>query len=180
MEPTETKAPKKKRKTLGRRKQNWRRYYNKHKNKYTPEELEAIGWYDPKKRMAWVRAKTAELPYEERTRTGVPDGMRKAQARKLQARARKKADYLMEKLQEEGVLHFEETSDEQMAKSALHEAFVQAMSPGDRDAKLRAIRTVLEYTKAKPATKTDLRLNNAEAWLQEVVADHKATNGEQP
>jgi hypothetical protein len=108
-------------------------------------------------------------------RTSIPDGMRRPEAEKMWAECSRKADWIMCELEKAGVLPaFGEEPEEQMAKKALHEAFSIAMAPVELKMRLTAIRTVLEWTKAKPATKTDLRLNSAEAWLAEVVADHKA------
>ena len=68
-------------------------------------------------------------------------------------------------------------SDEEMAKLALSEVFLMALGPTEQRTKLAALSKVLEFTKAKPASKTDLRINNAEAWLEGVLADHQSTHG---
>lgn len=108
-------------------------------------------------------------------RSGVPNGMPKAQAMVLWAQAREKSEWLMTKLEEAEVITFDPNlTEEQMARAALTEAFAIVMSPmGDGKERLAAIRTVLEWTKAKPATKTDLKLSTAEKWLEEVVVDHQ-------
>jgi hypothetical protein len=136
-----------------------------------------------------------------RSRVGVPDGMRRAEAEKLWAEARVKATRIVDELEKAGVISFNTSAElqgsglvdkdtalaheaklraadyteEEMAKAALKEAVVMALSPLT-DAKLKAasVRIVLDWTRAKPTTKADLRLESAEAWLREVLEDHSA------
>jgi hypothetical protein len=135
-------------------------------------------WQDPEfraKHTAINRANASKVRL--RNRSGVPDGMRAAQAQPLWDLARQKAKYLMSELEKEGVVQFDPNiPEDEMAKAALAEAFTLAMSPmGDTKLRHAAMRTVLEWTRAKPATKTDLRLNSAEAWLKEVIDDHRSS-----
>lgn len=83
----------------------------------------------------------------------------------------------MSELEKHSIIVFDPSMPEdQMAKAALHESFVMALSPLTQAAvKMAALRTVLEYTKAKPATKTDLTLASAEAWLKAVKEDHSSS-----
>jgi hypothetical protein len=108
---------------------------------------------------------------------GVPDGMRRPEADKLWALAREKAAFIMDELEKENIVEFDPNiPEDQMAKLALQEALVMALSPLS-DAKLKTtnVRTVLEWTKAKPATKTNLTLDSHVQWLEAVKADHRAT-----
>jgi hypothetical protein len=133
-------------------------------------------WQDPE-----FRAKQAErLRHQRGSRIGIPDGMRRAQAQPLWDLAEQKAKYLMEELEKAGVIEFDPNlSDDQMAKAALQEAFKMALSPLTQAAvKTSSIRTVLEWTRAKPASKADLRINSAETWLAGVIADHDAETGQ--
>lgn len=107
---------------------------------------------------------------------GQADGMTKEETFAVQALVREKVDYIMDTLEMEGILKF--TTDEDMARECLREAFRIALSPGNAQTQMAAIRTVLEFTKAKPATKTDLTLKNHEAWLNAVVADHNKEENE--
>lgn len=136
-----------------------------YKNTAASEALKRA-WQDPEK-----RAKMLVKGHGKRT--GVPDGMRKPEADTLWALAREKADYIMAELEKEKVVVFDPNStEEQMAREALKEAFVMAMSPlTNAQLKMAALKTVLEYTKAKPASKTDLTLANADAWLKMVSED---------
>jgi hypothetical protein len=98
------------------------------------------------------------------SRFGVPDGMRKAEAEKLNALAKESAKQTMSELEKAGVL---DDADAQ-AKEALETTIEIMRKPGDKKVQLAAARQVLEWTKAKPATKTDLTVNKAEAWLAEI------------
>lgn len=163
--PGTPRKPSRKRKSLGRK----RVPVN-----YTP------GVKSPEAQAAWDAGPKAWMTYVRSKKTvrgrppGCPDGYRREEAEAMWAECRKKADWIMSELENEGVLSFPDTPEEQMAKTALHKAFEMVLSPIELKSRLSAIRMVLEWTKAKPATKTDLRMNHAEAWLAQVVADHKA------
>jgi hypothetical protein len=43
---------------------------------------------------------------------------------------------------------------------------------------IAALDTVFTHTKAEPAVKSDVRINNAEAWLASVVADMPSDGSE--
>lgn len=112
------------------------------------------------------------------TRRGVPDGMRKEKAMALWARAEKYAKRLITIMEEAGEFAAPEVtipgSEEEMAKLALQEAFKIAVGPlTHATTKNAAIRTVLEWTKAKPESRSNLTLNGAESWLASVKEDLK-------
>lgn len=162
-------------------------------------------WADPEWRAATIAkqkaglARLKETDPEKCSRFGVPDGMRRKQADKLWAKARKKADRLHAMMVEDGTVaaltDMERvqlttdtgkpldkyvdvpTTDEQKASLALKTAMVMVLSPlSNAQTKLAATRTILEYTKKKPAQATDLNVTSAEAWLAQVVKDAKAEN----
>jgi hypothetical protein len=130
---------------------------------------------------AKMRAVVAEngirrsLNPERMARTRVPDGMRRRDAIPLWDEAKRKADYIMEELEKDGLVPsvVVPDSDEEKAKVALHETCVMAFGPTEARNKLQALRTVLEYTKQKPITKIDQRVSTAEAFLQEALDDMK-------
>jgi hypothetical protein len=62
-------------------------------------------------------------------------------------------------------------SDEAMAKAALKEAFTLAIVPGDLKIKMANIRTVLDFTKSKPESKSKVTVETAEDWLKAAKAD---------
>jgi hypothetical protein len=121
------------------------------------------------------------------SRYGVPDGMRRPEAKLAWARARELADRFIAVLKRNGVLpdHQYEVdatphagtgiliplSDDGMAEAALREAFVLAMGPSGPAVKAAAINTVLTYTRARPATQTRLRQGSATDFLDGLVAD---------
>lgn len=108
-------------------------------------------------------------------RTGTPNGMTRATAAPLWADARLKADGFIQKMIDDGELpnvNFKvPDTDEAKGVAALHEATVLALAPGDRQARLAAIRTVLEWTKAKPASRTKIDVTTSEDWLAQIAAD---------
>jgi hypothetical protein len=61
--------------------------------------------------------------------------------------------------------------DDQMAKAALQAAFEMVTAPLTPKDRLAAARTILEYTKHKPAATTNLNIKSAEDFLDELAAD---------
>lgn len=133
------------------------------------------------------------LPVGRRTRSGVPDGMSRAEAEPLWQKAQQQADIVMSALLQSGQLEFEphilkqgqfefdrDISEKQMAWYCLREAFIIALSPiGDQQLKNSALRTVLAYTKPKPAAKSAMTWQHEadmEAWLQMAIEDHLTTS----
>lgn len=119
------------------------------------------------------------------TRRGVPDGMRKAEADAIWAKAAEYSKRLIKIMEDAGEFTPAEVtvpgSEEEMGKQALAEAFKIALGPLTHAVtKNAAIRTVLEWTKAKPESKSSLNLNGAEQWLAQVQADMKAKSGSNP
>lgn len=129
-------------------------------------------------------------------RVGIPNGMRRPEAEKLWAEARAKAEVIYQVMVEKGIappltdenceevtvkgLHDEDVivkvpkTDEGKAGLALKMAVVEMLSPlTKQSARQAAIRTVLEWTKAKPASKSEVTVNKAEEWLAQVMAEAK-------
>jgi len=102
--------------------------------------------------------------------------MTRGQAEPLWQQAREKADILMDYFEREGMMEFDpDIPEEEMARACLREALVLALSPlRNEQVKMSALRTVLAYTKPKPATKSEINLLD-NAWWQEVLKDHLAT-----
>lgn len=117
----------------------------------------------------WISRRLTELRavLPPASRMGVPDGMRKAEAEKLWELARQRAKKDIENMKKTGVL---DTSDDR-AEAALQATLEVMHSPMNQQMKLAAARQVLEWTKAKPAAKTDLTVNTAEAWLAEIAKE---------
>jgi hypothetical protein len=102
----------------------------------------------------------------------VPNGMTRETVAPLLEQAREQADRFIQKMIDEGHLPVAvPDSDDAKAEAALKEACVIALSPGEKQAKMAAIRTVLEWTRAKPASKSSININASEDWLAEIAAD---------
>jgi hypothetical protein len=120
------------------------------------------------------------------SRYGVPDGMRRAEAKLAWAKAAELADRFIAVLKQHGELpdlqHEGDTtlhagteilipqSDEGMAEVALREAFVLAVGPSGPAVKAAALNIVLTYTRAKPATQTRLRQGRPTDFLDALAA----------
>lgn len=165
-------ARRKKRKTSQRAKGWWKR----------PDlaQMNRERWADPeyRARMDERNRRTAEMRKADPakfTRTGVPNGMRRRTAKRLWAKAEQAADRFITMLEDNGDLPKPEftipDSDEAMAKAALKEAFTLAIVPGDLKIKTANIRTILEYTKSKPESKSKVTVETAEDWLKAAKAD---------
>ncbi|UGA46795.1 hypothetical protein HU230_0012430 [Bradyrhizobium quebecense] len=137
-----------------------------------------LRWQDPeyreKMRLVNERNKAErKLNPQKYTRTRVPDGMRKAEAQKKWAKAEQLAERFIKMLEDEGDIPAVTVpgSDEEMATRALREAFTLAVAPGDQKIQTANIRTVLEWTRAKPESKSKVTVEKAEDWLAAAQAD---------
>ena len=133
-------------------------------------------WADPEWREYLIAVRAASRARSQlrgknpHSRAGIPTGMNKTQAMWFRRQAKREATMTMKKLDAAGVL---DDADEQ-AREALHTGLTimrnVAMNARER---LAAAKMVLEYTKAKPAQKTELTLNKAEEWLAAVTQDNE-------
>lgn len=112
-------------------------------------------------------------------RRGVPDGMRKVEADQKWSEARILADKVVQKMKDEGFLPQVAVpdTDDAKAEAALKEACVLALGPTEQRTKLGALRVVLEFTKKKPASSSEMTLNGAADWLNAVAADAAKSDG---
>jgi hypothetical protein len=122
------------------------------------------------------------------SRYGVPDGMRRPEAKLAWARASELAGRFITVLKQNGELADDSQdggdntkldegtgilipqSDEGMAEVALREAFVLAVGPSGPAVKAAALNIVLAYTRAKPATQTRLRQGRPTDFLDLLAA----------
>jgi hypothetical protein len=128
-----------------------------------------------------ARIAAAKLNPVRFSRYGVPDGMRRADAEPLWARARELADKFIAALKQNGEIPDDPTevvprdggiftvTADSMAEAALREAFVLAVGPSSPQVRTQAINTVLRFTKAKPESKAKLRRGEAEAYLKAIT-----------
>ncbi len=128
-----------------------------------------LRWQNPEYRAKML----AILRANPGTRARVPDGMRKAEADKLWAKANILSEKFITMLKEEGDLPeiVMPDTDDARAEAALKEAFVMAIGPGCNKIKTANIRTVLEWTKSKPESKSKLTVAKSEDWLEAAQAD---------
>lgn len=135
-------------------------------------------WQDPEWRAAIMEKRKAaglERKQKRNFRQGIPDGMRKAEAEALWAQAAVVADRFIKLMEDTGELPVVPTSEEEMAKSALREACTYAFSPlTDAKTKQSYLSLILNFTKAKPETKSKITLDKSEEWLAAVAEDMKS------
>jgi hypothetical protein len=147
----------------------------------TPEFREKMNQRDR------ARIAAAKLNPAKFSRYGVPDGMRRPEAKLAWAEAGELADRFITVLKQNGELADDPQghatkpdegtgilipqSDDGMAEAALREAFVLAVGPAGPAVKAAALNIVLTYTRAKPATQTRLRQGRPTDFLDGLVAD---------
>lgn len=107
-------------------------------------------------------------------RQGVPDGMRKAEADVLNTAAKESARETMSELVKSGALGDLDAK----AAEALESAIEVMRKPGSKQVQLQAARLVLDFTKSKPASKSDITVNKAEEWLAAVATENDDDKGE--
>jgi hypothetical protein len=130
-------------------------------------------------------------------RLGVPDGWTRETAEMQRVYDGIKADLLMDQMEDKGMVDQTKPGDfeviivevagkpievripkteEGMAKAALREALIGALSPLTHSAaKPTYIKTVLEWTKAKPAQTSNVNVNS-EDWLAAALEDNSTYN----
>lgn len=84
-----------------------------------------------------------------------PDGLRAKEAEKLREQVKREAKIIVEKIAKDHNI------DDQYAKEALETVVEIMRMPGDRDSKLRAAKTLLEFTKQKPVAKSEVAVAKA-------------------
>lgn len=109
-------------------------------------------------------------------REGIPDGMRKAQAEPLNKAAEESAKETVIQLKNAGAFD----GVDPRAEEALTQAVKVMRAPGDKKVKLAAARLVLDFTRSKPASKSDITVNKAEEWLAAVAGSNDGDEGETP
>lgn len=109
-------------------------------------------------------------------RRGIPDGMHRDEAQQLWAKARELGERFIQIMEDADQVEkiVVPGSEAEMAKEVLKEAFVMAVSPlTDTKVKATYQRIVLDFTKAKPESKTKLTLDKSEEWLAALEQDMK-------
>ena len=145
------------------------RYRGRLKKPGVSEKQKAL-WADPEYRAMMMRRRKGQGKRLRgfSSRTGIPDGMRKAEAELMWKEVKESANETMKELEKAGVLE----NDDDAAKEALQYHIEVMRAKGNKEARLRAARTVLEFTKAKPASRVHATVDSAEAWLKAVAAQN--------
>ena len=96
---------------------------------------------------------------------GVPDGYRKAQIEPIREQVKVEAKKVVE------VMAKEYNIEDEYAKAALETAVEVMRCPGDNRERVAAARLVLDFTKQKPASKSEVALSQAEDFLSSLIED---------
>lgn len=105
-------------------------------------------------------------------RKGVWDGYTKETARPIWDQARNEAKAILKYMKDNEMV--DAPSDNKyggMADEALEAAITVMRTPANEQVKLQAARLVLDFTRSKPAAKSEVTVNKAEDWLASVMAD---------
>lgn len=108
---------------------------------------------------------------------GSADGHTKEEMATLREKAGQEADRIIQIMEDEDVLQPTDDllgNDKEIAKEALKETIVILRTPGDMRNKLAAARTLLEYTRAKPASTSNVTVSTAEEFLGALLAKEQA------
>lgn len=100
---------------------------------------------------------------------GLPDGLGAKAFAEHKAKVESETEIIMEQLVKANDLSPDTNADDAYAVEALNTAVNIMRMQGDARNKLGAAKLVLEYTKAKPSTKSEVTVNTAEALLQQIL-----------
>ena len=102
---------------------------------------------------------------------GVPDGFRKETIEVIRKEKRQEAEKVVEIMAKKvGV-------EDNYAKEALTTAVEIMRSPDATRERLQAARLVLDFTKQKPATKSEMAISQAESFLEGLLKEEEQQNG---
>jgi hypothetical protein len=105
---------------------------------------------------------------------GSYDGVSKPERIAINARAKQIAEETILKMADQGILTNE---DDPRAVKALQAAVEVMNTPANQQTKLAAARLILDYTKSKPASKSEVTVNKAEEWLAAVNREESDAEG---
>jgi hypothetical protein len=114
----------------------------------------------------WMARRVSEITRNDKRGRKLGDtvGMKRSSARQRWTEARRKAREDMAKIKEKLVLS-------EAAEEALEGALVVMRSPQNQGIKLQAAKLVLDFTMAKPESKSKVTVQSAEDWLETLVND---------
>lgn len=94
---------------------------------------------------------------------GVPDGYTKAQIEPLRDNAKKEAETLVNVMADKYEIEYD------YSREALQTAVEIMRVPGETRERLSAARLILDYTKAKPVSKSEVAISKAEDFLASLL-----------
>lgn len=113
----------------------------------------------------WANPEWRATMMEKRRLQGI---IRKGKTEVLNRAAEESAKETMSQLKKSNVL----TDLDAAGELALLATLEVLRKPGDKRTKLAAARQILEWTRAKPAAKSDVTINAAEEWLKAVATQN--------
>jgi len=125
-------------------------------------------WQDPEYRAKHTERLRQYAAVSRGRATGHWDGMTLAEAMAINAAARERAELIVTKMKEKGVVDENIHPD---AEKALKCAIEIIDGGANTQTKLSAARLVLDFRMSKPTSKTEVTLNAAEKWLAEIEND---------
>tara|TARA_B110000967_G_scaffold59612_1_gene61136 strand:+ start:397 stop:918 length:522 start_codon:yes stop_codon:yes gene_type:complete len=105
---------------------------------------------------------------------GVPDGYRKETIAPMRAQAKKDAKRITE------IMSDKFNIEDEYQKEALQTAVEVMRLVGETRERLAAARLVLDFTKSKPALKSDVSIHKAEDFLASLLIEDDISDDEQP
>lgn len=139
-------------------------------NSKAHSEASKARWADPV-----IRAKMLDAVRNKRgdtSRFGIPNGMRREEAEAAWSWATFYANKVTKIMKEQGIIE-----EDPKVEKAFTAAVEVLESPMSQNIKLQAARLILDFTKAKPASKAEITVAKAEDWLQSVTRDYYTKQG---
>lgn len=148
------------------------------KKKY-PQRAPKKNYFAELGKTAEGRAKRAEWAKKPRKNpgrpAGVPHGYTKETIEPLRAKAKQEAERFVQIMSDNG-----EAPEDDFAKEALKTAVEVMRVPGETRERLAAARLVLDFTKQKPASKSDVTIGKAEGFLEGLLEQEEESTTDGP
>lgn len=126
----------------------------------------ALNAIPPEARIA--RAKKAQKARKVDRGPACPKGWTLRQYLPLLEEATQEAKRIVKHMVEDGKI----SADDEIGKEAMTTVLALMRAPGSPEFKLKAARTALEYTKARPTQKSEVTVKTAEDFLDELAEQH--------
>jgi len=99
---------------------------------------------------------------------GVPDGYRKHEIEPIREKAKKEAEEVVQIMSEKYNI------EDEYSKEALKTAVEVMRVPGETRERLAAARLVLDFTKSRPASKSEVTIGKAEEFLASLLTEDES------